>query len=254
MENTLPVVREVSKYVQSGDIEAAEYALVAIADSDGDQALVAVIDAMPEADLIAILREYDSSRETAVASLLTPEKFASVIGLESRYIDPHHERLRGMIHAVVLADEDRTGEYLDALGNCDGGLTALRDYFFDRHAELEYLANHDRIDQSQVVSDELSTEDFADLEALLRDHEDIPPSRLDEHSDGGWMQLAWLLRFQHPEIFVDVLRLLRRSLHLEESARATPLMPEAMLPAKRMKDADEVTDDDQGDDEEESAL
>ena len=71
-----PVVIESLQLILAGDIEGAERALVAIAETEGDHALVAVLDQMPPKDLLAVMREFDSSKESLVNMVVTPEQFA----------------------------------------------------------------------------------------------------------------------------------------------------------------------------------
>lgn len=204
-----PVIRQVTNLVSFGDLLAAEAALVAVAEEDGDNALVALLDSLPERDLIAILREYDSSHDTPVAALISPEKFARIIGLEALYDDKGHDRLKGMINAVLLRDEETTDDYIAAMAETEQGLFAFRDYFSDHHTALEYLAQHGRIDMDQVDCEDFSLEDAIGLEVLLRQEEESSVSTFAEHRDGDWMQIAWLLRHHHLDFFADILRLLR---------------------------------------------
>ena len=74
-----PVVIESLQLILAGDIEGAERALVAIAETEGDHALVAVLDQMPPKDLLAVMREFDSSKESLVNMVVTPEQFARAI-------------------------------------------------------------------------------------------------------------------------------------------------------------------------------
>ncbi len=79
-----PVVIESLQLILAGDIEGAERALVAIAEEEGDHALVAVLDQMPPKDLLAVMREFDSSKESLVNMVVTPEQFARAIVLEKK--------------------------------------------------------------------------------------------------------------------------------------------------------------------------
>jgi len=205
-----PAIRKVTNLVSSGDLVAAEAALVAVAEAEGDNALVAVLEALPERDLIAVLREFDSSHDTPLATLVSPEKFAQIIGLEALYEDKGHDRLRGMINAVLLGNEETTDDYLSALAETERGIFAMRDYFSDHHPELEYLAQHGRIDSDEVEVDGFTLDQAISLEELLLQHEGVSAaSTFAEHRDGDWMQIAWLMRHHHIEFFADVLRLLR---------------------------------------------
>ena len=74
--------------IRAGDIAGAEFALVALAESDGDHALVAVLEELPPKDLLAVIREFDSSKESVVNLLVTPEQFARAVIMEKLYGDP----------------------------------------------------------------------------------------------------------------------------------------------------------------------
>ena len=71
------VILRSAEMIQAGDITGAERALVAVADQAGDHALVAILDDMQPKDLLAVMREFDSSRESIVNMLVTSEQFAS---------------------------------------------------------------------------------------------------------------------------------------------------------------------------------
>ena len=116
-----PIVRAVSGLVYEGDIDGAERALAVLADQEGDRALAKVIEEMPPRDVVAILREHDASRPTVMAELISPQQFVAAVSLERDYRERRHESLRGMINAVVFADEDRTDEFIEALGALPAG-------------------------------------------------------------------------------------------------------------------------------------
>ena len=82
----------------------AERALVAVADQAGDHALVAILDDMQPKDLLAVMREFDSSKESIVNMLVTPEQFARAIVLEKKYGERTGERLRAMMNAIIHRD------------------------------------------------------------------------------------------------------------------------------------------------------
>ena len=134
---THPIVTTVSAMVFEGDIESAERALAVLADQEGDRALAKVIDEMPPRDVVAILREHDSAKPSIVGELIAPERFVEAAVLERQYGEKGHDRLRGMVNAVVFADESRSDEFVVALGASEDGLGVLCDYFEDRHEEVE---------------------------------------------------------------------------------------------------------------------
>ena len=65
-----------SQLILEGDIAGAERTLVALADQAGDHALVRVLDELPPKDLLAVMREFDASKESIINLLVTPEQFA----------------------------------------------------------------------------------------------------------------------------------------------------------------------------------
>ena len=98
-----PVVLKSSQLILAGDIAGAEKALVAVADQDGDHALVSLLDDLKPKDLLAVMREFDSSMESVVNMLVTPGQFARAIVLEKQYGERACERLRAMMNAVRKA-------------------------------------------------------------------------------------------------------------------------------------------------------
>ncbi|MHB8938563.1 MAG: hypothetical protein ACYC39_09630, partial [Thiobacillus sp.] len=61
-----PVVLKSSQLILAGDVVGAENALATIADEQGDHALVSILDELQPKDLLAVMREFDSSRESVV--------------------------------------------------------------------------------------------------------------------------------------------------------------------------------------------
>jgi hypothetical protein len=118
---THPVVIKTAQLIMAGDLKGAETALANIADTEGDEALVAVLDEIAPKDLLAVMRSYDGSRETVVNLVVTPEQFARAVVLESRYRDETHAALHGMMNAVLYRDEALTAEYLENIGEIEGG-------------------------------------------------------------------------------------------------------------------------------------
>jgi hypothetical protein len=62
------VVVEATNLIQSGDIVRAEALLTALVETEGDHALVEVLDDIPAKDLLAVIREYDSSKQSLLNS------------------------------------------------------------------------------------------------------------------------------------------------------------------------------------------
>jgi len=71
-----PVVTRAEKLIGAGDIVGAEAALTSLIETDGDDALVVALDDLAAKDLLAVLREHDSSKESVVGLLVSPEQFA----------------------------------------------------------------------------------------------------------------------------------------------------------------------------------
>ena len=100
-----PAVIKASALIHAGDIAAAEAALTELVDTEGDHALVVVLDDLPPKDLLAIIREYDSSKPSVVNLLVTPKQFADAVIMERMYAERNHDRLRSMINSVIFRDD-----------------------------------------------------------------------------------------------------------------------------------------------------
>ncbi|HSY25919.1 MAG TPA: hypothetical protein VK832_00285, partial [Burkholderiaceae bacterium] len=83
MSNSLVI--KAASLIKAGDIAGAEFALVSLAEAEGDHALVAVLEELPPTDLLAVIREFDSSKESVINLLITPEQFARAVIIEKRY-------------------------------------------------------------------------------------------------------------------------------------------------------------------------
>ena len=57
-------------------VEASLGALAELADTEGDGALMVVLDQLPPKDVLAVIREFDTSKESVVNLVITPEQFA----------------------------------------------------------------------------------------------------------------------------------------------------------------------------------
>jgi len=176
------VVVQASSLIQSGDIVSAEALLTALVETEGDHALVEVLDEMPSKDLLAVIREYDSSKQSLLNLLITPEQFARVVVLDRLYKDMSHEHLRGMINSVIFREDADANEFIEAIAELEFGYETLADYLSD-HAE------------------EVTGETFAAL-----DTEDITRAEISDHD---WKELTWLLRHHHPDIYNIVHTLLK---------------------------------------------
>jgi hypothetical protein len=214
-----PVVLKSSQLILAGDIAGAEKALVAIADQEGDQALVSVLDDMQPKDLLAVMREFDSSRESVVNMVVTPEQFARAIVLEKKYGDRTGERLRAMMNAVMHRELTSVGEYLEAISDIEGGSETLADYFFDRSDEVFSFATTGsftpQFDPDSVAKTHNTwlMEKIEEIDHGLSFGNSIENSRpqlsRSEIADGDWMETAWVLRYELPDAFEEMMITLR---------------------------------------------
>ena len=208
--NQLALIAKTQSLIAAGDIVAAEAALVELADTEGDHALVAVLEQLPPKDVLAVIREYDNSRESVVNLLVTPEIFARAVVIEKQYKDLSHTHLRGMMNAVIFREDADPVAFLTAIGDLEGGSEALADYFAEKWSRVEAFARSGTFDSVEDDGDMLSET------ALLGSAYVSPKVDLDEVSDQDWMQLAWLLRHECPDLFVETLLVLRAKARAHE--------------------------------------
>lgn len=231
-----PVVLKSSQLILAGDIAGAEHALVAIADQHGDLALVAILDELPPNDLLAIMREFDSSKESVVNMLVTPEQFARSIVLEKKYGERTSERLRAMLNAVIYRDADTVHEYLDAIANIVDGSDTLADYFADHYDEVfSFSSSGSFVPQLDPESDAKThntwlMEKIEEIDHGLAFGNSIENSRplltRAEIADGDWMETAWILRYELPDAFGDMMITLRDRAQVMLEMADVPSIPE----------------------------
>ena len=248
-----PTVIKTAALVLAGDLEGAEKALTLYADQEGDTALIALLDQVAPKDLLALLREYDGARESILNLVVTPKQFADALVLETLYAEYGHNRLRGMINAVLYREEGQIEAYLEVLCEKEGGLEALADYFDDRLEEfLDFAATGElRFDftVTQSVEDKTVTwlsERIDEVDEALQDGDAIadaqPKQARVEIADNDWMETAWVLRYELPDEFSQLLTLIRHRL-----ARQAELLNSPEAKAKQQAKV-------QNDDDEESAI
>ena len=196
-----PAVIKASALIHAGDIVAAESALTELVDTEGDHALVAVLDELPPKDLLAIIREYDSSKPSVVNLLVTPQQFADAVIMERLYAERNHDRLRSMINSVVFRDDVDPDEFIAALAEKDLGLEVLADYLDERIDEITVFKNTG----SFVAGEEERTPKDEEDESA-QDQFEMPRGGvgLDEVTDKDWMELTWRLAHHHPDEFFHV--------------------------------------------------
>lgn len=213
------IVLRSSELILAGDIAGAEKTLVAVADQNGDQALVSILDELPSKDLLAVMREFDSSRESVVNMLVTPDQFARAIVLEKKYGDRTGERLRAMMNAVIHRDLYTAREYLETIADIEGGCSTLADYFEDRYDEVFSFAttgsftSHFNADSGAQTHNTWLMEKIEEIDHGLCFGNSIEKSRpllsRSEIADGDWMETAWIIRYELPDAFEEVLLTLR---------------------------------------------
>ena len=244
-----PVVLKSSQLILAGDIVGAENALVAIADQHGDHALVSILDELQPKDLLAIMREFDSSKESVVNMLVTPEQFARSIVLEKKYGERTSERLRAMMNAVMHRDGDTVYEYLEAIGNIEGGSETLADYFADHYDEVfSFSSTGSFAPQIDPESDAKThntwlMEKIEEIDHGLAFGNSIENSRplltRSEVADGDWMETAWILRYELPDAFGDMMITLRDRAQSVLEMADTASIPDALSPMDTTGDEEE---------------
>ncbi|NKI70932.1 hypothetical protein GN109_16025 [Collimonas pratensis] len=213
MTNALVV--KAANLIRDGDIAGAEFALVSLAETEGDYALVAALETLPPKDLLAVIREYDTSKESVVNLVVTPEQFARAVVMERLYGDHSHVRLRGMINAVLFRDDSHTGEFIEAIGEVDGGCEALIDYLSDRDEEVVHFVTYDTFNVNRM--EEGDEVDKAEI------------------SDRDWKELTWLLKHEHADMFEQIWPVLKKRMkeRLRREAEQELLEQQAQEPQER---------------------
>ena len=191
--NHLALIEKTTSLIAAGDIVGAEGALAELADEEGDRALMVVLDQLAPKDVLAVMREYDSSKASVVNLLVTPEQ----------YKDLTHQHLRNMVNAVVFRDGADPLEFLNAIGDLDGGAEALANYFTEKWSRVESFARTGSFDATEDYGLMLSDDE------LLASGYVRPRVELDEVADQDWMQMAWLLRYECRDLFIEMLLVLR---------------------------------------------
>ncbi len=201
--NQLALIARTQSLIAAGDIVGAESALVELADAEGDGALMVVLEQLPAKDILAVIREYDNSKESVINLLITPSMFAHAVVIEKQYKDLSRTHLRGMVNSVIFREDADPVEFLTAIGELEGGSEALADYFSEKWSRIEAFARTGTFDSVEDDGEMLSEQ------ALLSSAYAQPKVELDEVTDQDWMQLAWILRYQLPDLFMETVMVLR---------------------------------------------
>ena len=212
--NALTLIAQTQSLIAAGDITGAEAALVALADAEGDRALMVVLEQLPPKDILAVIREYDTSKESVINLLITPEQFARAVVIEKQYKDLTRTHLRGMMNAILFREDADTVEFLTAIGDLEGGAEALADYFSEKWSRVEAFARTGTFDTAEDDGDILSES------ALLGSAYVRPRVEEDEVADQDWMQLAWILRHKLPDLFIEMLLVLRAKARAHDLGQA----------------------------------
>ncbi len=203
MSTHLALIAKTQSLIAAGDIVGAEHALVALADEEGDKALMVVLAQLPAKDILAVIREYDNSKESVVNLLVTPDQFARAVVIEKLYKDLSRTHLRGMVNSIIFREDADPVEFLTAIGDLEGGAEALADYFAEKWSRIEAFARSGVFDSVEDDGEMLSET------ALLASAYVKPRVDQDEIADQDWMELAWLLRHKIPDLFIEMLLVLR---------------------------------------------
>ena len=201
--NALALIAKTQSLIASGNIVAAEAALVELADEQGDNALMVVLEQLPAKDMLAVIREYDNSKESVINLLVTPAQFARAVVIEKQYKDLSRTHLRGMMNSIIFRDDADPVAFLTAIGDLEGGAEALADYFTEKWSRIEAFAWTGVFDAMEDDGRKLSET------ALLASAYVKPKLDEDEVADHDWMQMAWTLRYQCPDLFIEMLLVLR---------------------------------------------
>ena len=199
----LALIEKTQALIAAGDIVGAESVLTELADAEGDGALMVVLEQLPAKDILAVIREYDDSKESIVNLLITPQQFAHAVVIEKQYKDLTRTHLRGMMNSVIFRADSDAVEFLTAIGDLEGGSEALADYFTEKWSRIEAFARSGTFETVEDDGEMLSEQ------ALLQSAYVRPKLELDEVADQDWMQMAWLLRYEVPDLFMEMLMVLR---------------------------------------------
>ncbi len=213
-----PAIVKASALIHAGDISAAESELAELVETEGDNALVTVLDELQPKDLLAILREYDASKPSLINLLVTPRQFADAVIMERLYAERNRDRLRSMINSVIFREAVEPDDFIAALTEKDLGLDVLADYLDERFDEVSIFRNCG----SFVPSEEERAPKDEEDDATREDQFSVPKGGvgLDEVTDHDWMELTWRLAHHFPDEFDHVFRILTVRSRAAEEAQA----------------------------------
>ncbi|QBC42150.1 hypothetical protein [Iodobacter fluviatilis] len=234
-----PAIINASKLILVGNISGAEKALSDIADEHGDHALSVILEDVAPKDLLAILREYDSAKETVLSLVVSPEQFARAVVLDKLYGERNKDKLRGMMNAVIYKHADTAPDYLEAIFEQKGGAGILADYFeghyevalnFILRAHLETTPLPFLDDENILDPEEISAffEVFYSSENIM-DKVDWGYSRT-ELADNDWKETLWILFHEVPDAFDHLIDEVQSRMlaACQRAAQKTEINPEAL--------------------------
>ena len=212
-----PAIIKATALIHAGDIRAAESALTELVETEGDKALVVVLDELPPKDLLAIIREYDSAKPSVINLLVTPQQFADAVIMERLYAEKNRDRLRAMVNSVIFRDGVEPDEFIAALAQKDMGLEVLADYLDERFEEVSIFKESGHF----VVTEEERTPRDEEDDSVREDQFEMPKGGvgLDEISDQDWMELSWRLAHHFPDEFCHVFQILAGRARAAEEAQ-----------------------------------
>ncbi len=247
------VIKEARELILAGEIAKAEAHLVVLAEQEGDHALVEVLDEMAPKDVLAVIREFDASKESVVSLVVSPEQFVAAIMLERQYGEPLEKyvpRLRNTMNAVMHRTPAACAEVLDCLVEHDDGVRLLADYFTDHYDALLTLAYHGVFEADvdlekaftpkSAITWDAERVDELDQGLEIGDAIEMVRVRMSrsEVADGDWMETAWLLRHEFSDTFeLLVIEVQDRIARANEAARLPVADTEPGVP--KLDDEDE---------------
>lgn len=247
------VIKETRELILAGEISKAEACLVVIAEQEGDHALIEVLDEMAPKDVLAVIREYDASKESVVSLVVSPEQFVQAIVLERQYGEPlerYVPRLRNTMNAVMHRSPAACAEVLDCLVEHDDGVRVLADYFTDHYDALQTLAYHGVFEADldlekaftpkSAITWDAERVDELDQGLEIGDAIEMVRVRMSrsEVADSDWMETAWVLRHEFSDTFELLVIEIQDRLHRAAEAARMPL-PESAEPGVPKLDEDD---------------
>jgi hypothetical protein len=251
---THPVIQQAKALILSGEIEEAESFLVAIAEKEGDHALVSVLDEMAPKDVLALMREFDASKESVINLVVSPEQFVEAILLERKYGEPiekYGPRLRNTMNSVMHRTPAACAEVLECLAENDEGVRLLADYFTDEYDALQTLAYHGVFEKDSDAERAFAPKRVSTWDAEQRDDLDqgleigdaiemvrVRMSR-SEVADSDWMETAWVLRHEFTDTFELLIIEIRDRIARANEAANMPALAESGEPGVPKLDEDD---------------